>query len=250
MSLSQVIIVAVILLLCGILQGTVGFAFSLFCVPAMLLVGIRLPEAVMISLLCGTLLRVVTVFVLHESIPWKKVWPLAIVSALALPLGVAVLQMLAKIDKGAIRQVFGVLILTAIAVQWACRIKPRHHVHGAWGALAAACSGVLSGVANIGGPPIVMWVHAHDWPNETIRGTTLAVTLPMVPIQFALFLRAFGTSVFPPPAPAALWLAMALAGGMLGLSLGKRLPVPQLRIAAYGLLLLLCAAAIIEPMFK
>ena len=250
MDTQQCILIAGILLFCSVLQGTVGFAFSLFAVPALLFTGLALPEAVMLALLAGSVQRLLTVSKLRGSVDWRHLFPLIAVGLLAVPLGILLLHRLADTDKSTMRLVLGMLILLALALQWASRIKPRPHVHWAWGVLAAICSGVLSGLANIGGPPIVLWVHAHDWPNEKIRVTTLAFSLPMVPFQFAMLLLSYGPSILPPLAPSLLWLPTVLAGTALGIVIGRLLPVNRLRLVAYVLLLILCGATIMEAIFK
>ena len=35
-------------------------------------------------------------------------------------------------------------------------------------------SGVLAGLCGMGGPPLVLWAMAHDWPTQRIRGFLFA----------------------------------------------------------------------------
>ena len=137
-----------------------------------------------------------------------------------------------------------------LLLQWLWRVKPRDVLARGWGFLAAACSGVLAGFANIGGPPLILWIHSQKWSNERNRVTIPAMSLPLVPFQFAMLLAAFGRSILPSAAQLMVLVPAVAAGSMVGLALGPRLSGPWLRTVAYVLLTITCLTCILGPVLR
>jgi uncharacterized protein len=130
-----------------------------------------------------------------------------------------------------------------VLVQWALRIRPRDRLARGWGLLAAAFTGVLTGMLNMGGPPIVLWAHAHRWSTDRIRVIVPALTLPLVPFQVALYLLSFGWGILPRPGRGAIYLAVVMIGFLAGDVVGRRIPASHFRLIAYGLLVLVCLSS-------
>lgn len=238
-----------ILFFCAFVQSAVGFAFSLFSNTLLLFVGLSLPEAVLLSTLGSTLQRTVMIGSLWRHVVWRDTLPLSGICALMLPVGIVALRLCAKLDMNHVKAGMGILVLLVLLVQAVWRIQPRPRLHWAWGGLAAIISGVLNGLANIGGPPLLLWVHAHDWPTEQTRVTPMAITLLLVPVQLALMFAVFGRTVLPSTAQTAMLIPTILAGTVVGLSAGKRLSRSRLRAVALTLLALIALTAICGPLF-
>ncbi len=250
MAWETILIGAAVLAFCSALQSAVGFGFALFSVPAMLLLGWPLPESVVIASLGSFVQRVQAVVHLRRDVHWGQLAGPIALALLGLPLGVGLLRLLSEADRGTVRQILGGLILAVVVVQRVWRVRPRERLHRAWGWVAGFCSGILSGLASIGGPPLVLWVHAHHWPNPRLRVTIPAITIPCTPLQIALILGAFGLGVLPSLPEAAVFLPAIVGGTVGGLAMGHRMAVHHVRLAAYMLLLLLCATAILSPAFR
>lgn len=230
---------------CALLQSAIGFAFSLFAVPLMLLVTDRpLPEVVVLVILTSTVQRVMMLVQLHPHIHWKRAFPVILASVLALPLGVWLMGQLAQAEKMLVRQIIGGIILLVLLIRWQRKTPPKEHLQRRWGLVAGALSGVLSGLANIGGPPLVIWVHAQKLSSEALRVLISAISLPQVPIQLALILARFGTGVLPSAGHLATLCAVTAAGNIAGMAAGRRLDNDRLRVAATVLLVLICISAI------
>ena len=119
-----------------------------------------------------------------------------------------------------------------------------------WDVLAGAASGILQGFANIGGPPLMMWVCAHQWSNQQFRITPVSIALLMVPFQLVILAMIFTFEW----ARIAMWSVWAIpsviVGTLLGLAIGGRLAVPNLRKLAFCLLLIICLTAILSPLLR
>ncbi len=238
-----------ILLFCAFVQSAVGFAFSLFSTSLLLLAGLALPETVMLSTLASTLQRLLMTSRLWRHVDWHVTLPLSGVCLVTLPIGILLLRFCARQNIGEVKMGMGVLVLAVLALQTAWRVRPRQVLNRSWGVLAAAASGVLTGLANIGGPPLLLWVHAHDWPNEKTRVTPMAITTILVPVQVALILTAFGWQVFPSAVQAVTLVPAVVIGTWGGIAAGGRLSKPRLRAVAFSLLALICLVSIVGPIF-
>ncbi len=242
---AEIALQGAILLFCAFVQSAVGFAFSLFSTSLLLLAGLALPETVMLSTLASTLQRLLMTSRLWRHVDWRVTLPLSGVCLLTLPVGILLLRFCARQNIGQVKMGMGVLVLAVLAVQTVWRVRPRQALHRGWGALAAAASGVLTGLANIGGPPLLLWVHAHNWPNEKTRVTPMAITTILVPVQVTLILTTFGWQVFPSAAQAAALVPAVVIGTWIGMAAGGRLSKPRLRVIAFSLLALISLVSIL-----
>jgi uncharacterized membrane protein YfcA len=246
----QIAAIGGVFLVCSAIQSTVGFAFTLFALPILLWVGIDLPSAVMMTIVGSMVQRLLAVHHLRRSVDWRGLAPLMLFGLGALPLGILTLKLLSQQRVDTIRQVIGALILAAVATKVLLRIRPRDRVRRGWGYAAAAASGYLGGLANMTGPPFLLWVHSHRWANEQCRVALLAFTLPMVPVQIALLLGAYGVELVAPAVLAAVLGPLAALGCMAGLRLGRRLPIDMLRVVAFALLAVIGIVSIVRPLFR
>lgn len=249
LSLTQYAFAAILFLVCGAIQSAVGFAFSLFVLPMLLMLDLSLQEAVTLAILGSTVQRLFSVHQLRASVDWRGLWRMALMLIASLPVGILLLRLLAAQPSMTVRQWIGGLVLAALVLWLLVRPTPRPRVAPIWGYLAACAGGVLCGLANIGGPPLVLWVHSHDWPNEKTRVTILALSLPLVPFQLVMLYGLFGTSILTTLAGGLILTPCVLAGGWLGLRLGKRVSPARLRQVAFALLTVIGLFNIARPFF-
>jgi len=246
----ELIIIGAIFAFCAAVQSAVGFAFSLFSNTLFLLAGIPLPETILLSALGSALQRTVMTFNLWQHVEWRKVIPLRAVCAITLPIGIFTLRHFANLDTNIIKIAMGLLVLTILTIQIVWRVNPKPHLHWAWGVVAATTSGFLNGVSNNGGPPLILWVHAHDWPPGRSRVTTMAITMLLTPLQLALLFFAFGRGITPPMAQIYMLIPAILIGTAIGLNIGKHLSRSRLRLIALTLLAIISITAIAEPLLR
>jgi uncharacterized membrane protein YfcA len=167
-----------------------------------------------------------------------------------MPLGVYALDQSRALDHNVIKQVVGTLLLVAVVLLIAFRVKPRERLHAVWTFVAFLTSGFLTGFASIGGPPMVLYVNSLNWSASKSRGFLFFCSAALLPLMAALFLWQFGREAGPPAAAALLVMPPVLLGLSAGLRLGHRLDKAVFRRLTYALVAMVAIAAIAGPMFK
>ena len=228
--------VAIFLALGLALQGAVGFGCGLFAVPMMLWSGVPLPVAIAV-VLAGVFWQTAwNTWQYREHVPWQLTWKMLALRAIGMPVGVWLLGLLAEQSQSRVKVIVGLILLAVLAVQWGLKVRPSQHVTPGWTALAGVTSGFMAGLLGMGGPPVVLWVMAHDWRGKRARAFLWATFLQLMPLQITLVLWKFGQPVAEGLAVGAAMLPVSIAASTVGLKLGERLSRQHLRLAAYSLL--------------
>jgi len=247
LTLSHLLPIGLIVLLAAAIQSAVGFAFTLFALPPLLSAGLSLPQAISVVLVHSLFQRVHMCMHLRGDIQWRKLLPLVPAMLIGLPTGLWLLTRTIALDHDWIKATVGGVILLLVIVSVSVRVEPREHIHWAWGQIAGFASGVLRGVVNAGGPPMVLWAYAHKWTNPQLRISTPAVSLISVPAQVAMLWIKFGAG-FPIVCGQVLTLVpLTLLGGWVGVRLGHRIPPERLRPIVYALLGIIGLKAVLAP---
>lgn len=248
MTLFEIILVGLTLFLGSMLQSAVGFAFALFALPILIWSGLSLREAVMV-LSAAILIQVsVGTYRLREAVHWPDVGWATLIRGTTIPIGVWLLSFMNGVDQSQIKQGVGILILIALGLQFGWQIKPQARLHGGWSLLAFGSSGILYGLATVGGPPMVLWVMAHDWPTERSRSFLFATSLAGVPIQLSLLFYTFGETVLPALLVSLAFVPLVATGAMVGVYLGSFISKARLRQIVFGLLVVIALSSILSPM--
>jgi uncharacterized membrane protein YfcA len=248
--MSDILSVAPVLLIGGMIQSITGFGFGLFALPPLLLMGLDLPQAVVLIIVGSAVQKMTATAHLRRSVKWRQILPLMGVGLLTLPLGVYLMARVSAMDQAFVKQILGACILLLLLIRiWGARKTPGTPRAG-WGYFAASLSGLLNGFANIGGPPMVLWTLAHRWPNARIRGTLLAFSLVFVPFQIILIWSIFGSTVGRSLIHALILIPVVLFGTWLGLRLGEKIPTAVLRGVMVGVLLLMAVISLVEPLIR
>jgi len=233
---------------CSFLQSSVGFGFDLLALPLLLIIGVDLPSALMLLLLTSSAQIALAVHQLRRALQWRELGPVIGTSLGSLPIGLYLLYLLSEMGRAAIQQVVGALVLAALSLRVLARVQSRDRLAPAWGYLAGCSGGVLGGLAGISGPPIILWIHAHNWSGAKARVSYLAYLIPMMPVRFLLLMLTFPSQVTP-VIPLSLGLVpVSLVGSWIGVRLGDHIPADTLRRMAYALLALLGLYGILRPL--
>ena len=227
----------------ALLQSAAGFGFGLFAVPALLIMGFPLPQAIMLTVAGSAVQKALGVIELKKAVCWRELSPLIISGLIALPVGLWFMLRLTEAGKATAGRVVAALIVALLIMRRFAVPRGREKVHLCWGIAAGIASGILNGLANIGGPPVVLWILSHHWSNKKMRVTVMAQSLFFVPFQVGVMLILFGA----PVARALLWglllSPLVVFGTRLGLRLGARIPVSSLRPGMEILLLIMAVSA-------
>lgn len=244
----QIILMLVVLAGSAVVQGAVGFAFALLAVPVLVYLNMPLPQAVMTISVVSFSLSAAASWKLRRHVDWRTLCPTWAAILVGTPLGVWTQSQITLLSPQQVKQVIGGILLTILLVQWAWRVKPRHEVARPWAWLAMFGGGFMSGMVGMGGPPVVLWVMAHDWSSARSRGTMLATfAFYGVITQSNLFLK-YGSTVWPAFALGWVFVPTTLLGTWLGLWIGHHIAPPLLRQLTFALLLVIALTAIITPL--
>jgi uncharacterized membrane protein YfcA len=249
MDIVEILKIGSVMIFGSIIQSSSGFGFGLFAVPLFLFMGFTLPETVIIVVIGSAVQKIAAVSYLWKAADWRGQAPYIAVGLVTLPLGVYCLYQVSFLSQPEVKQIIGVLILLLLLLQWKGLIKSRERVAPAWGYIAGFFSGFLNGLANIGGPPLVLWILAHRWSNEKMRVTPIAFSIVFVPFQILFMGLMFGSMLWPPLLKAVLLIPTVLLGSWIGLKIGEKISKEFLRVYMRLLLLFIALSAIVRPFF-
>lgn len=249
MTLQFLLYLSVILFLGSVLQGAVGFAFSLFVIPMLAWADLSLTGLVAIVAATVSVQVVVSTLQLRADVCWRDVLPATFIRYVTLPLGIALLLAMESLDKTQMRQVLGGLVLAALLLQLVGHIEPREQLHRGWMLLAFGSSGIMQGLAAMGGPPAVLWVMAHGWNSRRSRAFLLALFSTGMPIQLALLYLSAEQDLSGPILTGLAFAPVVIAGSMAGVWLGNHLEKTRLRQVAFAILLASALASVAAPLF-
>lgn len=250
MDLTQIILGGLIISSGMLLQSTVGFGLGLFAIPLLLLAGIEMPVA--LSMLPVSILVQTgwNAYKYREHIAWGQVAVFSAWRLLGLIPGLWILIRLAAAEQSLAKQVIGAVLLLVLAVQWMAKVKPVPRLHYGWTVFAGISSGVMAGGLGMGGPPIVLWLAAHDWPARRTRAFLWATFLIIMFPWAAIMLWRFGEPVLHGMAISTAYIPFVLIAAHFGSRLGDRLNRHRLRAIAFWLLVAIALGAIAGPMLE
>jgi uncharacterized membrane protein YfcA len=236
MDHHQIVSALLIVFFGGLLQGTVAFGFGLLAVPLLMMVGLPIPAVLAISAVCTAVQSANGVHHLRHAVPWKIIGVSLVIRAAAMAVGIWVLSILASHPVSQIKFWVGIVVLTMVVLQASWKPTPRPRLHSGWNWAAFGLSGFTGGLCSMGGPPLVLWVMAHDWTAERTRAFLFASFMSLVPTQLALLYWTFGSVVVYGMALGFVASPVVLLGSFIGLRVGSRFSKPFLSRLAFLLL--------------
>ncbi len=248
MTTLQIIEVSAALVFACALQGAVGFGAGLFAIPLMVWAGVGLPESIAVTL-GGVMVQTAwNLYRYRDHVSLRDTLPLFYLRVLTLPVGIVLLGVLVSFGQARVKQAIGGMLLLVLVLQWAMKVKPRDHVGWGWTVLAGCASGLTAGLVGMGGPPVVLWVMAHDWPAKKARAFLWATFLMLSPVNTVLLVWKFGGGIWGPVLLGLCLAPLVVLGSEAGMRAGGLMSRQRLRAAAFGLLLLLALASLLGPM--
>lgn len=231
-------------------QAAVGFGAGMIIVPALIWAGLPIGEAIaLMSAAVGAQLTV-KLWKYRRQVPWREVlWPMGAARLVGYVPGFILLWLLSGASTGVVKQSVGAMVLLALGLQAGLRIKPRERLAAGWAWASGIAGGATAGAVGMGGPPLVLWVVAHDWPAQKARLFLWACFWVSMPLHFVVLIAMFD------PVVQLKWMGVGLAtlpAAMLGISaglwLGDIIPKRELRWAMIALLLVLGVSSLAGPM--
>ncbi len=248
MTELQIIEMSVALVFACTLQGAVGFGAGMFAIPLMVWAGVDLPSAISVVLGGVVVQTAWNLYRYRDHVRIRDTMPLFYLRVLTLPVGIVLLGVLVTFGQDRVKQAIGLMLLLALVLQWVMKVKPRERVGWGWTVLTGCASGLTAGLVGMGGPPVVLWVMAHDWPAKKARAFLWATFLTLAPFNAVLLVYKFGAGMWWPMLLGLCLAPLVVIGSEVGMRVGGLMSRQRLRAAAFGLLLVLALASILGPL--
>ncbi len=240
---------AMILFFGAMIQGAVGFGLGIVTIPLFVFTGLSLPQAIGATLPAVLVQTSFNCWQHRTQLPFREVWPLFLLRLATLPLGLWLLQNISELDITLTKQVIGGFLLFVLLLQLCVRPEPRHQLPFGWTLLAGSVSGFLVGTVGMGGPPISLWVMAHDWAPTKQRIFLWLTFLLVLPFHVVLLYHKFGPPLLQAMLCAAMLTPATMAGAWIGSHLGGRMDRRKLRVAMVAFLFFVAIRRYSRPMW-
>ena len=243
----QIVFAVLGVVLGAFVQGAAGFAYGMIAIPVLLWAGLSLPQSV--GLVCTTVIvqTAAGVWRFRRHVVWRDLPGVAAGRYLGLPVGLLIMAALDGAGRGVMKQVVGAVLLGIITLTVAFRPEPRERVAAKWSVPVGFGSGLLSGTTGMGGPPVVLWMIAHDWSTQRGRAWLWSLFLAMLPVQVALMAWGFGRPVVEAILGGLVLTPLVLLSSHVGGTVGSGWSRPAARRVVLGLLVVLAAVSIVGP---
>jgi uncharacterized membrane protein YfcA len=249
-TLLQLVLIGLTLFWASVLQGAVGFAFSLFATPLLVWAGLSLSEVVAIVSLSIFVQVFAATLQLHRQVRWRIAFSAAAIRILAIPVGIALLLVIDSLGRVQARQILGFVLLAILLTQLLWKVSPQERLHSGWAVLAFTSSGVMQGVAAMGGPPVVLWVLAHRWTSLQTRAFPLALMLLTSPFQLTLLFISTPQDLTSTFLTGLAFAPVVVLGTATGVWLGNLIEKELLRKLALSALFITAVVSIAAPLFS
>ncbi|MFW6146145.1 MAG: TSUP family transporter [Planctomycetota bacterium] len=242
--------IAATLMFASVVQSSVGFGMGLVAIPTLVWLGFDLVEAIAITMTGSFVTSLISVHSLRRDVPWRPVGLCVSLRTVGLLAGIVALWYLDGLDTARVKQVLGVVLAVVVLGQWLWRVRPRERIGWGWTLPAFLISGVMAGAVGMGGPPLVLWVMAHNWSAKRTRAFTLCSFLVLQPVMMALLVATFGAAAFRAILAGTIGVPALFLGTAVGLRLGRRISRSLLQKLAFTLLLLLALSSALSPWLR
>ncbi|OEU70205.1 MAG: hypothetical protein BA863_13320 [Desulfovibrio sp. S3730MH75] len=164
--MTPFIVVPLIFLSAGFLQGLTGFGSALIAMPLLAMI-IDIKTAVAVCTLCGIIINLKMTMNLSSNLDRKKIIPLIIGSIPGAIFGTVVLK---EVDAHIITLFLGALV--AGYALYSLLMKPiALKLNPAWGLLSGFLTGSITAAVSAGGPPTIVYATLMGWKKDDFKAT-------------------------------------------------------------------------------
>lgn len=185
MGVGTMAILGLLAAFAGLVTGITGIGANYVMVPALTLffdpkVTVAVASAFALALIVVLMPRAT------QAVSWTHVPGMAVAALVGLPIGLATL---AAVSSEVMKMVVGIIVATIafLAFQTPESRDARRAVTQTGSAMAGLISGALMGLAGLGGPPIILYLHGRV-PVLAARATVLAALAPVAAMNVALLM--------------------------------------------------------------
>lgn len=212
----------------GVLQSVTGFGLSVYAICLLPLL-MPMQQAVVIVSMMSAVVSIQILWKLYRRVNIRVALPAVAASLITQTAG---FFLLVTVEEGALKKVLGIvlIILAGYNILFAGKIHIKACTHN--GVIAGMISGILTGMYNVGGPPLVMYYLAACEDKEEYTATLQASFI--INIAVGLLMHALkGNITTETLSYGALGMAAILPGVWLGMKIFHRLDRKMLSRVVY-----------------
>lgn len=247
LTLTQILLIAGILVIAGMIKGVLGVGLPLVAVPLISQV-VPVPLAIMILALSTVVSNAFQAFQGGNLVGvLRRFWTLFVPLIVSL---VIAARLLVALHDRTLSIILGSLLLLFTILSWfpaILQVKIQHEK--VMNPVVGTISGVLGGVSSFYGPALLMYMVALRLPKDFfISAISTAYFLGALPLIVSLMVYgAMGRDEF---ALSTVSLVPVFAGLLIGQVIQRRMPQEAFRKGLFVILLLTGASLILRAIFK
>ncbi|MBN4048974.1 sulfite exporter TauE/SafE family protein, partial [bacterium AH-315-N22] len=157
------LLVSIIFLLAGFIQGVSGFGSALVAIPLLSLV-IDIKAAVPLCILNSLVITTYLSLKMRRHLDSEKLLPLCLAAIPGIIVGSTILK---QVSSTIIRVSLGIMLITYSLFSLFTKPQPRK-LHKAWSWIAGFLSGAIGAAFSAGGPPTIIYTTMSDWNKDAI----------------------------------------------------------------------------------
>jgi uncharacterized membrane protein YfcA len=161
-----IILIMIIFLGAGLIQGLTGFGSSLLAMPLLTLF-IDVKSAVPLSILNSVIITLYLSYKLKGHMEARKILPLIIGSLPGIYFGATFLK---SMDSEVIKLLLGLLIISYGLYSLLSKPQARK-IKSLWAYLSGFSAGFIGSAFSAGGSPVIIYTTLTGWPKEIIKAT-------------------------------------------------------------------------------
>lgn len=168
-EILTIIIVFVVILCAGLIQGATSFGFSLFALP---ILAVFLPLKVIVPMLViySIIMNSIILYKIRKHVKIKRILMLIVAAVIATPIGA---NMLISMDERILQLIVGAIVaISALSFYFGYKIKINNEkiAYIPVGFL----SGLLNGSVSLSGPPVILFLTNQGVEKQVFRATLTA----------------------------------------------------------------------------
>jgi uncharacterized protein len=160
------LLICVIFLLAGFVQGVTGFGSALVAIPLLSLF-LDIKSAIPLCILNSLVITTYLSLKMKKHLDTKKILPLCIAAVPGIIVGSTILE---NVSSTIIRSWLGILLIAYSLYSLFSKPTPRK-LHKIWCYIAGFLSGAIGAAFSAGGPPTIIYTTLNDWKKDTIKAT-------------------------------------------------------------------------------
>ncbi len=160
------LLIGLIFLLAGFIQGMTGFGSALVAIPLLTLF-LDIKSAVPLCMLNSLVITTFLSLKMRQHLDRKKITPLCLAAVPGIIVGSTLLK---HVSSTVIRISMGILLIVYSLYSLFSKPKPRK-LHKAWSYVAGFTSGAIGAAFSAGGPPTIIYTTLNGWTKDEIKAT-------------------------------------------------------------------------------